>query len=129
MCLYCFDGEKVADRDIPVVKVLRCVRGMFGIVRYETPYMWERIRWDVLMGFRRMQAFGKEEIGRTWLGNTEVGGGFIHTYSTERVATMHTIGLSGENVLFCCIIPKGERYWTNGYEYASKSIRFVKKVG
>lgn len=100
--------------------------------------MWERIRWDVLMGFRRMRAFGKEEIREISLirypmenvvGEYEVGGGFIHTYSTERVATMHTIGLSGENVLFYCIIPKGERYWTNGYEYASKSIRFVKKVG
>lgn len=133
MCLYCFDGEKVADRDIPVVKIMVESNGLFGMRVYRTPYMHERVSRRIIRGRRDYKAYGAEDVRKdSWFNSTTIKGGFIHTYGigADKGRMWYALGYGERFVKFMCVIPAGCRYWSNDKtgEYASKSIRFCYEV-
>ncbi len=124
MCLRSKSDEYlVADEDIPCYKVLV----EYGVNKYSTPTIGALVPDDVLAGTRLMVASGDEDIHLDF-GCYSVGGGFIHSYAKLTLAMTYSLGY---RAIFNCVIPKGERYFvsSDGTQYASKSIRFVKKVG
>ena len=124
MCLIANDYERIADEDVPCVKVLSYSDGWFY-----TPYKMRRVCDGVLNGRRLMRARGRECVDELGWDQFSVGRGFVHTFSTMESAKSLWFPLSGRVVYFDCVIPKGTRYWVSydGMEYASKAIRFVKE--
>ena len=123
MCLITNERrERIAECDIPCYKVLV----EYGVNKYRTPTIGALVPDDVLDGTRLMVASGDEEIHLDF-GCYSVGGGFIHSYAELTLAEIKTYSL-GYRALFKCVIPKGERYLvsSDGTQYASKSIRFVR---
>lgn len=131
MCLISDDiRERVAERDIPCVKVL--VRRDGGVY---TPYFSERVCRIVLCGIFPMRAKGDENVVHgTYSGSAyvTVTGGFVHVYAS-RADYIHWEWLwhdGGMIEFYDCVIPKGTRYWmsNDGSQYAAKKIRFVRKT-
>ena len=119
----------VAEYDIPCYKVL----DNYGVNKYRTPIIGALITDDVLDGTRLMVASGDEHIHEEayedWgIGRYCIGVGFIHSYADLSLSKKMTYGLD-YRVVFACEIPKGERYFvsSNGTQYASKSLGFVKE--
>ena len=73
-------------------------------------------------GRRLYKARGKEEVKYDYY--FQVGGGFVHSYAKFQAC------LSVRYVVWECLIPAGTRYWVSddGTEYASKSLRFVRRM-
>ena len=125
MCLIASGGERVAEEDIPVVKYLRKVDDG----GYETPCQWEYVHESEISGFMPFVARGMEVVRRTFeKDKLEVSGGFVHSFR-EGSLEAALFNLRGELECFRCVIPKGTRYWVSEteQEYASKSLKFVKK--
>lgn len=117
------ESERIAEEDIPCVKNLAV--GMDG--RYYTPFIGKLISRVVLSGIVAMRACGEEFIEDSVLGDRCVGEGFIHVFTSLDDALKWG---AVDGVFYECIIPKGTRYWvsSDGKEYASKRIRFKRRV-
>ncbi len=135
MCLYTYSEEKIAEHDIPVIKVLE--KRELG---YFTPCTGMFVPENIINGKILMNATGKEEVLESLsTPATLVGKGFIHTYGEDSINSTDIVLLGSLNdyhvmgikyTLFKCVIPKGTRYWYSGRDdqYASKSLRFVSEI-
>ena len=126
MCLLAREKEKVAESDISVVKVL--LRDKI-LEKYFTPVQMAEVPESVINGNEDMVAEGDEKIRFVVFGaHYYVYGGFVHSYDAG-YAEANLLKDTKSACYFRCVIPKGTRYWVSYYgtEYASKSLRFVKK--
>ncbi len=124
MCLLAKEFEKIAEKDVVCYKELRKY-DVFGIV--VTPIKRRWIGRRVLNGRRLYKARGREDVCYDSFAEAAVvSGGFVHSYAIRDLL----IPADGY-VCYKCIIPAGTKYWVshNGTEYASKSLRFVEKLG
>ena len=119
MCLLANEFEKIAEKDIVCYKELKYDQ-VLGI--FVTPFQQRWIGRRVLNGRRLYKARGKEEVKYDCY--FQVGGGFVHSY-----AKLYSC-FGSRHVVWECVIPAGTRYWVSddGTEYASKSLRFVRKM-
>ena len=126
MCLVTREKEKVAESDISVVKVL--IRSQIS-EKYFTPVQMVEVPDSIINGNEDMVAEGDEEISTDDFGTfCYLYGGFVHSYDAGYAeANLVKLVKFAYYCYFRCVIPKGTRYWTNGIEYASKSLRFVKE--
>ena len=126
MCLISVEGEKIANVDIPCVKVLVRRDG-----EVYTPCFPKRVSRIVLCGIFPMRAKGEERVVHGTY-SAYVTGGFVHVYAS-RADCIHWEWLwhdGGMIEFYDCVIPKGTRYWMSddGSQYAAKKIRFVRKT-
>ena len=116
----------IAKYDIVCYKMMCNRKWIFGR-KWETPVQGMRVRNAVMRGRCLMKARGKRQIFERRINDNfiryDVYGGYIHTYCGPQHQSV------GEN-MFECVIPKGEEYYKSydGYEYASRSIRFIKRM-
>lgn len=138
MCLMTTSSEQVSVNEIPVYKVLKERRGLFGVRRYYTPFLEERVSNRVIRGDKEFVASGKDEVVKESIGGIgkilKVRGGFIHTWDKSKSISVNYFPKLGRNeryVVFSCVIPCGVCFYKDDLfimQYASKSIRFVKKM-
>ena len=103
---------------------------------YYTPYTYTPILPETLQGLVPFEAIGKAHVTKDGFAFI-VSKGTIHTHANASEAFYNAdflSRLSGEHhIVFECEIPKGTKYYkgkgdSNFNEYASKQIRFVKRL-
>lgn len=122
MCIFSVTGEKVAESDIVCYKQMRCLRGVVV-----SPLIGRFVSKRVLMGKRLYRARGIECVNVKGLdGGAFVDGGFVYSYVRKCNVVDNWMDFIG----YECVIPAGTRYWESydGEIYASKSLRFVKRI-
>lgn len=131
MCLYTTqDKQLTAEADKTVFKVV-----VFRASQAFTPYTDTPISYETLNGQKPFKANGKTQKYPDFFGFS-INGGNIHTYATaaQAFAIAPLLKEWGQPAVYECIIPKGTKYYygsaysKNSPAYASKQIRFVKRL-
>jgi hypothetical protein len=116
------DKPSYAQEDIVCYKIM--VKNEYGWI---TPYMRTPVSNSIVSGKENLKANSYEDVRYIYADLYRIAGGFIHTFNYPSDAMIHAKSFVCEGV-FECIIPKGVKYYHNSKGYASKEIKFVKKL-
>ena len=136
MCLWIKNKKMlVAEEDIVCYKTLSKTND--GV--YCTAYTNTHVPESVINGYDLFNAEGELKLKKNehcknrtcYKYNTE--GGLIHSYACKEDPFETNKHYSFDDTIFECVIPKGTKYYVGLFDggcesYASKCIRFVKKI-
>ncbi len=134
MCLRIKERKQLtATHPITVYKIVLQLDNDFY-----TPFIYTPLLPETLQGLKLFEAKGNAHVIRDGLAFL-VSNGTIHTYANASDAFYtadfynRTIGELQHHIVYECVIPKGTKYYSGigegkRHEYASKSIRFVKRL-
>lgn len=118
-----------AKEDIVCYKVM--AKSGYNDNGWVTPYMRTPVSNSIVSGEKNFKANSYEGVRANYTCSKSfaITSGFIHTFASPSDAMIHARFFSCGKV-FACIIPKGVKYYrsSNGLYYASKEIKFVKRL-
>lgn len=123
--------QKTATHPITVYKIVVQIDN-----DYYTPYTYTPILSETLQGLVPFEAKGKAHVIKDGFA-FKVSKGTIHTHTNASeafyLADYHNRQSNEHHIVYECEIPKGTKYYegkgeSNFNEYASKQIRFIKRL-
>ena len=144
MCLFLKKENELinlAKKDIPCYKLLSRRKSDDGTTHLRTPFMQDEVDYGITVKAKGEHGttieFSDWEEGRFEFSRKLMGEGFIHTFKTIEDADItllsHDYAIYNP-VLVKCVIPKGTWYYEGEFEYtgsvsyASKSLRYGKRI-